>query len=256
MCALQAGVHVVVEKPLADTAAHTAELIEVARKKQLHLCPVHQMSFQHGVRSTLDQLSSLGDILEMRFTTCSAGGEGRDTGMLNSIIADIIPHPLSIIQTLQPDISLSTGSWRGVNARDGELQLIGTNDGVAIDISISMNSRPTRCELDLFCSGGRVYLNFFHGYAVTERGGVSRLQKVVQPFKYSVKEFALAGANAARRLLGNEMAYPGLNTFLDSFYRSVANETAPPVSFDQAYAVAIARDDLAARFLKGKANGV
>ena len=50
MCALQAGTHVVVEKPLTDTAAHASELIEVARKNRLQLCPVHQMGFQHGVR--------------------------------------------------------------------------------------------------------------------------------------------------------------------------------------------------------------
>jgi predicted dehydrogenase len=255
-CALQAGTHVVVEKPLTDTAAQAAELIEVARKNRLQICPVHQMSFQRGVRDTLKQLNTLGDILEMRFTICSAGGQASDTGTLNAIVADIIPHPLSIIQTLQPGIKLDTGGWNGVNARDGELQVIGTADGIAIDISISMTSRPTRCELDLFCSGGRVFLNFFHGYAVIEKGGVSRLQKIFQPFKYSIKEFVQAGANATRRLAGGEMAYPGLADFLDSFYQSVTGGTAPPVSFEQALAVAYARDDLAGRFLMSKADGV
>ena len=256
MCALQAGAHVVVEKPLTDTAEHASELIEVARKNQLQLCPVHQMSFQHGVRGTLKQLSSLGEIREMRFTTCSAGGQASGADTLNAIVANIIPHPLSIIQTLQPGISLDTGGWNGVSTREGELQVIGTADGIAIDISISMSSRPTRCELDLFCSGGRIYLNFFHGYAVTEKGGVSRIQKIFQPFKYSVKEFLLAGANATRRFVGGEMAYPGLNDFLDSFYQSVVSGTVPPVSLEQALAVAKARDDLAGRFLKGKADGV
>ena len=118
-----------------------------------------------------------------------------------------------------------------------------------------MSSRPTRCELDLFCSGGRVYLNFFHGYAVIEKGGVSRFKKIFQPFKYSISEFLQAGANAARRLVGGEMAYPGLNAFLDLYYQSVVSSTAPPVSFEQALAVANARDNLAGRFLKGKAGG-
>lgn len=252
MCALQAGANVVVEKPLTDTAAHTSELIEVARKNRLLLCPVHQMSFQRGVGGTLKQLNSLGDILEMRFTTCSAGGQATDAATLNAVVADIVPHPLSIIQTLQPDISLDTREWSGINVRDGELQVIGTAGGIAIEIAISMSSRPTRCELDLFCSGGRVYLNFFHGYAVIEKGGVSRFQKFVQPFKYSIQEFLQAGANAARRLVGGELAYPGLNAFLDSYYQSVVSGTAPPVSFEQALAVAKARDDLAGRFLKGK----
>lgn len=256
MCALQAGANVVVEKPLTESAAHTAELIEVARENRLQICPVHQMGFQRGVRSTLKQLNSLGDILEMRFTTCSAGGQASDAATLNSIVADIIPHPLSVIQALQPGIKLDTADWSGVNTRDGELQIIGTADGIAIDISISMSSRPTRCELELFCSGGRAYLNLFHGYAIIEKGGVSRSQKIFQPFKYSLKELLLAGTNAARRLVSGEMAYPGLNTFLDSYYQSVLSGTIPPVSFEQALAVANARDDLAARFLQGKPGGV
>ena len=256
MRALQAGANVVVEKPLTDTAVQAAELIEVARKNRLQLCPVHQMSFQRGVHDTLKQLSSLGEVLEMRFTTCSAGGQASDAGTLNAIVADIIPHPLSIIQTLQPGINLDVDAWSGVNTRDGELQVIGTLEGIAIDISISMSSRPTRCELDLFCSGGRVYLNFFHGYAVIEKGGVSRAQKIFQPFKYSIKELVQAGANAARRLVGGEMAYPGLTAFLDSYYQSVVSGTLPPVSLEQALDVAKARDDLAGRFLKGKADGV
>lgn len=254
--ALQAGANVVIEKPLAGNTAQTVELIEMARENSLVLCPVHQMAFQRGVGDTLNQLDSLGEILEMRFTTCSAGGQGSDAGTLNAIVADIIPHPLSVIQAFKPGINLDTRDWTGVNVRDGELQVIGSVDGVAIDIAISMSSRPTRCELDLFCSGGRAYLNFFHGYAVIERGGVSRAQKVFQPFKYSVKEFLLAGTNAVRRVMGGEMAYPGLNAFLDSFYQSVVSGTAPPVTAEQALAVAKARDDLNARFLQGKADGV
>lgn len=253
--ALKAGANVVVEKPLTDTVADTVELIEIARKNRLVLCPVHQMGFQRGVRDTLKQLSALGDILEMRFTTCSAGGQISDAETLNDIVADIIPHPLSVIQALQPGVSLNTGNWSGVNIRDGELQVIGTVDGTAIDISISMSSRPTRCELDLFCSGGRAYLNFFHGYAVIEKGGVSRAQKIFQPFKYSIREFFLAGTNAARRFVGGEMAYPGLNAFLDSYYQSVVGGTEPPVTLEQALDVANARDDLAGRFLKAKADG-
>ena len=66
----------------------------------------------------------------------------------------------------------------------------------------------------------------------------------------------LAGVNAARRFAGGEVAYPGLNAFLDSYYQSVVSETTPPVTPEQAIAVATARDDLAGRFLKGKPDAV
>jgi len=249
MQALQSGSHVVVEKPLTSTAPETRQLIELANQRGLTICPVHQMAFQRGVQHTQSALSGLGDILEMRFTSCSAGGTGVEGDGLNAIVQEIVSHPLSIMQALKPDISLNSDSWQGINPRPGDLQLIGIADGIAVDISISMNARPTRCEMELFCSEGRVYLNLFHGYCVVEKGKVSRLQKLLQPFKYSAKEFLLAGNNAVRRAMGGELAYPGLNRFLDEFYRSLGSSAASPVSPDHALEVAIARDELSKWFL-------
>lgn len=252
--ALEAGVHVVVEKPLASDTRQTRELLKIAGEHQRILCPVHQMGFQHGVQDTLKQLATLGEILQMRFVTCSAGGEGSSAGALNDIVADILPHPLSLVQTLKPEIDIEAIDWKGTSARAGDLSILGTQSGVMTDISISMTSRPTRCEMSLYCSKGRAFLNFFHGYSVIETGKASRAQKAIQPFKYSIREFLLAGANAIRRLAGRELAYPGLNDFLGAYYRAVINGDEPPVSPDQVLAIAKTREDISSRFLKGKAD--
>lgn len=246
--AIDAGVHVIVEKPVAASVVDTESLLQASSKQNVKLCPVHQFGFQDGVLAAIAELDSLGDLLSVRFTTASAGGE-HSKSKLNEIIADIIPHPLSVLQRLRPGIRLETSQWQGVQARDGELQLMGEAGGITIDIYISMNARPTRCEMELFCSKGRLILNFFHGYAVVETGKVSRVQKMMQPFKYALKEFFIAGGNITKRGLNRELAYPGLSRLIEEFYNAVVADTEAPISPEEILEVAIARDNLSERFL-------
>lgn len=249
MQAIEAGVHVIVEKPMAASVAETEKLLEASRNKGVSVCPVHQFGFQDGVLNALTELNSLGELLHLRFMTGSAGGEVQPKSTLNDIIADIIPHPLSVLQRLRPGINLDTRQWSGVHSRDGELQIIGDAEGVAVDIYISMNARPTRCEMELFCSKGRLYLNFFHGYVVIETGHVSRAQKMIQPFRYAWKELFVAGINITRRGLARELAYPGLSRLIENFYIAITTGIALPISATDSLAVAVARDELTQRLL-------
>jgi len=247
---LDAGVHVVVEKPVTATLEQTRTLLNIAQEHNASVCPVHQFGFQDGVLATLPVLDSLGDLLNIRFTTASAGGTAHSEDRPNEIIADIIPHPLSVLQQLRPGINLDTHNWHSLNLHQGELQVIGDADGIGIDIYISMNARPTRCEMELFCTRGRVYLNFFHGYAVIEKGSPSRTQKLLQPFKFALKESLLASRNIVRRGLHRELAYPGLAHLLNRFYQAIITGTAPPVPAQDVLAIAVAREDLSKRFLQ------
>jgi len=247
--AITAGVHVFVEKPLAMTAAETQTLLELAAEYGVTLCPVHQFGFQKGVFDSLARMDSLGDLLHLRFTVASAGAEGGTEKKQDEIIADVIPHPLSILQRLRPGIELNTQEWTGVHARAGELNLTGNTDGTIIDIAVSMNARPTRCQLELFFSQGKIFLNLFHGYAVIETGEVSRVQKMIQPLSGSLKEFFIASTNLLKRSIKSEPAYPGLTQLLENFYISIVNKTHAPISPAEILAVAAARDDISKRFL-------
>ena len=247
--AMNAGVHVIAEKPLAATFAETETLLKMAAERDVKLCPVHQFGFQQGVFDALAADHVLGELLQLRFTVASAGGENQAASVLDEIIADVIPHPLSILQRLRSGIELDTAHWSGVHSKNGELHLLGETNGIAIDVYVSMNARPTRCEMELFYSKGKIKLNLFHGYALVETGNVSRMQKMLQPLKISLQEFFVAGSNLAKRGLYKEPAYPGLKTLLEVFYNAVSAGTAPPISPDEIRAVAKARDDISQRLL-------
>lgn len=249
MQAIAAGVHVLVEKPLTATLAQTQTLLTSAAANKVQVCPVHQFGFQRGVAKAAVEIGNLGQVLHANFTFCSAGG-GAQTGIaLDAIVGEILPHPLSILQVLWPDRILAAQDWSAVSQRHGELHARGSIGDIAASLYVSMHARPTRCEAEIFCSQGSIYLNLFHGYAVVRRGQPSRADKIAQPFIFAGKSFALAAANLAGRALRREGAYPGLSELIARFYAAVQGRGDAPILAAQSLAVASVRDHLIAQTL-------
>ncbi|MBI3529575.1 MAG: Gfo/Idh/MocA family oxidoreductase [Betaproteobacteria bacterium] len=248
---IEAGAHALVEKPLTHFAAQTQVLLQKAHEKGVHVCPVHQFGFQSGVARAAKALNGLGDVLHANFTICSAGGGVRTGAALDHIVGDILPHPFSILQTLWPGNSLQAQGWTANSRRNGELHVQGSTGGIAVSLYVSMYARPTRCDLDILCSGGSIHLNFFHGYAIVRHGKPSRMDKVAQPFLFAGKTFAIAAINLAGRALRREMAYPGLSTLIGRFYAAARGADDNPISAQATLAAAIVREHIIQQAIPG-----
>ncbi len=242
--ALAAGIPVLVEKPLAASVAETKLILEAAERSKVLVCPVHQYAFQDGVLSARSRLERMGEVLHGRFTICSAGGAGLDGPGLDRIVADILPHPLSVIRALWPDRDLLAASWTIHRPRNGELRVSGALGETTFDLCISMHARPTRSELEILCRDGRIHVDFFHGYAIAEQGKVSRYRKIARPLIYAVRSLLVAGVNLARRGLRSEPAYPGLRRLIDGFYSAVAGAATAPIPPRDIIFVAASRDQI------------
>ncbi len=245
--AINSGVHLLVEKPLAETNAATLKLYEMAREKNTLLCPVHQFAFQSGVEKAKSQLPQIGRLVHVEAKICSAGGIGLAPGYLDAIAVDILPHPLSLLQKfLETDIAAA--EWDVFRPLPGELRISGRNLGsTSISIFISMNSRPTENTFHLLGTHGGIHLDLFHGYSFMEPGNVSKMAKLTHPFDYAARSFGTAAANLARRSLRREAAYPGLRRLIGEFYRSVKFGLESPISRAEALAIAEIRDLVIAR---------
>jgi predicted dehydrogenase len=238
---LDAGAHVLVEKPLAPDAAATASLLKHAERSGLAVCPVHQYPFQPGAARARRELAGLGRLVLVEATACSAGGEHSPTGTLDDIAGEILPHPLSLLEVLL-EPAVDGFGWSAARPAEGELRATAVLEGTTVSISISMRGRPTRNELRLVGEAGTLHLDLFHGYAFAERGTVSRLDKIVRPFALSATRAGAAAANLAARALRREPAYPGLRELIRRFYSMVREGQAAPVRPAEALAVARARD--------------
>ncbi len=243
--AIDAGRHVLVEKPLAATAEAAAELYAAAAEAGTVLCPVHQFLFQEGVMRMMRDVGSLGPLTGIVADICTAGAEGGAAATRDRLAFDILPHPLSLTARLV-ESGVSGAGWRVSRASAGEIQAIGSRDGIAISIRISASGRPTRNTIRVTGAQATAHADLHHGFAFFERGNVSRAGKLARPFVLSARTLAAASGNVARRALRAEQAFPGLRELVRQFYVSVMTGEGPPVGIAESLDVATARDAIIA----------
>jgi predicted dehydrogenase len=92
--ALQAGKHVLVEKPMAKTSAQARELIELATQRNLVIMPGHTFLYSPAVNKVRDLIN--GDAVgEVYFVTSSRMNLGNYQP--DGVVCDLAPHDLSIL---------------------------------------------------------------------------------------------------------------------------------------------------------------
>lgn len=92
--ALEAGRHVLVEKPLATTSAEAASLVEMAQSRGLVLMPGHTFLYSPPVNTVRDLIRS-GELGDIHFVTSTRMNLGRY--QVDGVVWDLAPHDLSIL---------------------------------------------------------------------------------------------------------------------------------------------------------------
>ena len=92
--ALEAGKHVLVEKPLATTSADAEDLITIADRQDLVLMPGHTFVYSPAV-NTVRSLITEGVIGEVYFVTSARMNLGKY--QRDGVVTDLAPHDLSIL---------------------------------------------------------------------------------------------------------------------------------------------------------------
>jgi predicted dehydrogenase len=230
--ALVAGRHVLVEKPAAASRVEAARLVGLAREKGLRLCPVHQFPFQRGFARVAARLDRMGELLRAEYVARSAGGEGLAPDARRSLVAFILPHPLSLFRRVLGH-AVPAERWDVVASGDDELELVGSDGHRRLRIDIGLRARPTRNELILAGTRSAARADLFHGYAVFEPGRTSRTAKATAPLRAGSRLLWAAGTNLVRRAWDREPAFPGLRELIRRFYASIAQGGPPPIHPDE-----------------------
>jgi predicted dehydrogenase len=93
--ALEAGKHVIIEKPMASSSEQCEELIVLAERKQLTLMVGHTFLYSEPVRK-IKEIISKGDIGELRYINSQRLNLGLFQKDIN-VAWDLAPHDISII---------------------------------------------------------------------------------------------------------------------------------------------------------------
>jgi predicted dehydrogenase len=247
--AIEAGVHLLVEKPLAGDAAAVEQLHADSASAGVLLCPVHQFLFQGGILRLQRELPSLGAVRQLDVMACSAGADGSTDAEREQVALDILPHGLALARRLL-GVELAPTAWQVGSGAAGELRVLGDVGGTSVLLSISMRARPTENSLTLRADRGTVHANLFHGFATVERGAPSRRDKVLRPFAGSTLMLGAATGNLLRRAVRGESAYPGLRELVRRFHLAAAGKGATPITVAESIDVARARDSIASERVK------
>ncbi|MEE8585285.1 MAG: Gfo/Idh/MocA family oxidoreductase [Acidobacteriota bacterium] len=235
--ALQAGKHVLVEKPACATADQTKHLVKLAEEKGVQLVPTHQFPFQRGFRRFQERIEELGTPVRTEFEICTAGasqaeGQGRRAALL-----EMLPHPLAVFAFMFGPAVLDA-AWEVALFSDDELELQALHKGHRLRIAFSLRGRPLRNHLLYTASAGTGYVDFFHGFSLTGRDGSTRLDKVLRPLRLSRGLLAASGFNLLRLAWGRQWAYPGLGELTALFYAAVLGKGESPLSPQETLGIA------------------
>jgi len=136
--ALDAGKHVLVEKPLARTAAEAAELVAVAERRDLVLMPGHTFLYSPPVNKVYDLIRQ-GSLGEVYFVTSSRMNLGKYQP--DGVICDLAPHDISILLYLlgQPVTQVSASARSIFREHNPEVAFLTLTfaSGVTANVQIS-----------------------------------------------------------------------------------------------------------------------
>lgn len=243
--ALQAGAHVIAEKPLAPTAGETRALLDLAAGAGRLLVPVHQFPWQDGVRKLIRRLPAFAPVVHLEIATASAGARGQSEEAADRVAADILPHCLSLTRRLVA-VPLPQRDWSVLRPRPGDWRVSGRVGETSISYLVSMAARPTFAELRILGERGSGRADLFHGFASVESDEISRLTKVARPFRVATQALVAASLNLARRAARREPAYPGLTELIRQAYLASLTRSPNPIPPEETEDVAQVRDLLLA----------
>ncbi len=149
--ALEAGAHVLCEKPLAATVAEATEIVELAKKRERRLFVDHTFQYTGAVRAIRDMYAkgTLGELFYVDSVRINLGLFQPDV----DVIWDLAPHDLSILNFIigkKPISVQATGSSHNPRGFDDVAYLdVRYPDNVAAHLHLSWLS-PVKVRRMIF----------------------------------------------------------------------------------------------------------
>lgn len=237
--ALEAGLHVYVEKPIAPTVGEMRELVALAESKGLSICAGHQLLAEPPMRALRELLPALGPIVHVEsyfsFRTVRRTPGGRAPLRADLQLLDVLPHPtyllLDVLHQVAPGVptrlcSLDAGP-------PGTVHFTAARGDVHGSLVITLRGRPVESYLKVVGENGTLQADFVRGTLLRLIGpGTSGIDKALNPYRVSWQTGMRTTSALTRRVLGRKLSYPGLAEMFEAFYESVRTGGPSPTPVD------------------------
>lgn len=247
--ALNAGAHVVVEKPVAPTHAEFLNLWNLAQSRGRLIIEDHNYRFNEPVQEIerLVRVGELGDVREvdvrMALGIRKPGGRYMDSSLPHpshrlpaGVLHEFITHLCYLLLRFTPSFERVTALWskHGDEAifKYDDLDALVVGGTVHGRIRFTSHSAPDCFTITVRGTRGWAETDLFqpHVRAVVPRKGGAQLSPLVNQFANGLT-LMKSSVRGFRNKVMQKTPYEGLRTFLDQTYEALRTGSEPPVSF-------------------------
>ena len=206
---LEAGIHVLVEKPISINLREAEELIQIAKDKNLVFTVGHQERFVFDTMGIL----AIPEIPVVMTAWRESAYSSRGTDV--SVIMDLMIHDLDLIHMIIPgQVTTVSAVGRGTNAVDYCSATLDFDNGSFVNLRASRISDEVRRGMKIIYSSGKIEIDFVKRtvinttpYGIKELNGGDPLGESVANFVMSVKGLlpSMVTAEQARRALNTAL---------------------------------------------------
>ena len=246
IAAMQAGCHVLVEKPMALTAEHAEQMAEVARREGVSLCVCHNFLFEPCVLRARELVASgaVGDVVSVDIYWRILRERVRASKWIHElpggVFQEVAPHAFYLqlefldAPRVHSVLAKTVGSELGGSPDELRVQLEGAS-GLG-SVAISVHSEPHLAFMRIHGIRQSLWVDFTTNTVVTlKKTGVGRLSKLRMNFDHGAQLWLQTTTNALK-ILSGRMAF-GHATLIRQFYDSLRSGGAPPVTAENGRAV-------------------
>lgn len=249
--ALESGVHVIVEKPMATSVEDCKRMLDAAKANKKYLTVNHSLIYDPFIQKTLNlvQKGAIGKVIAFDYFRSSdypafpAGAlppQYRDGGYP---FRDIGIHGLYLMETfIGPIKDAHSKYWR----LGGDPYLFADEWRCQIEcergsgqIWLSWNNRPLENRIVIHGTNGSITADLFSLKVSCQKKlpGPEIVSRVMNPMMNSLSTLITIPWNVVGFLRGRIRRYHGVQAFVEDFYRSLAKEEPPRVKAEDAMRV-------------------
>lgn len=234
--AIEAGCHVYVEKPFADSAAAAKRLLDLAAQHGRLACAGHQLLFEPPALEARELLPTIGRLVHVEsyfsFRPVRRNPDGRAPQRTDLQFLDILPHPIYLLLEFLPAGDGSPAEVTGLDIGPaGTVHALVRRGGVTGSLTVTLAGRPVESYLRLVGRNGCIYADFVRGTVQRLIGpGTSGIDKALNPYRSAWQTITTTTAALTRRVLKRQTSYPGLTEIFEAFYGAIMQDRASPLS--------------------------
>jgi 2-alkyl-3-oxoalkanoate reductase len=244
--ALDRGAHVLIEKPVADSAEEARRIGERAGAAGLVATVGHSLLFDPQMQAALAQVraGALGDVVGVDVFRSSRypayGGGPLPPHMKQAAYPwrDLGIHCLYLFAELLGPITRVDASWRSLGASpdlafDEWRGLVECERGYG-QFQLSWNGQPQESQVVIHGTRGSLRVDLFAMYRVRRRSlpVPKAIERVTNAYAESARPLVEVPANAARFAAGRIKPYQGVRNLIGDFYRRLAAGDPPAVTIE------------------------